>query len=63
MKKEVPGGAWGAQSVKQLPWAQAMISGSWDRVLHRVPCSGGSQLLPLPLHLPTSPCTVSLSNK
>ena len=51
MKKEAPGGAWGAQSVKQLPWAQAMISGSWDRVLRWALCSVGNLLLPLPLPL------------
>ena len=38
-----------AQSVKHLPLAQVMISGSWDQVLHWAPCSAGSLLLPLPL--------------
>ena len=27
-------GAWVAQSVKYLPSAQVMISGSWDQALH-----------------------------
>ena len=29
-KKIIAGGTWLAQSVKPLPWAQVMISGSWD---------------------------------
>ena len=45
--------AWVAQSVKHLPSAQVMISGSWDWVPHGVPYSAGSLLLPLPLPLPT----------
>ena len=57
-------GAWVAQWVKPLPSAQVMISGSWDRVPHRAPCSAGSLLPPLlslPASLPT--CDLSLSNK
>ena len=38
-------GAWVAQSVKQLPPAQIMIPGSWDRALRQAPCSVGSLLL------------------
>ena len=35
-------GAWVAQSIKHLPSAQVMISGSWDRALHWAPCSAES---------------------
>ena len=42
-------GTWVAQSLKRLPLAQVIIPGSWDRALHRVLCSAGSLLLPLPL--------------
>ena len=45
-------GAWVAQMVKPPPRAQVMISGSWDRVPHQIPCSVGSRLLPLPLPVP-----------
>ena len=45
------GGAWVAQSLKKLPLAQVMISGSWDQD----PCWA-----PLPLRLLT---TRALSNK
>ena len=41
--------AWVAQSVKCLPSAQVMISGSWDRAPCWAPCSARSLLLPLPL--------------
>ena len=46
--------AWVAQFVKCLPWAQVMISGSWERV----PAKQGaySSLCPFP-------CSCSLSNK
>ena len=44
--------AWVAQSVKHLPLAQLMISGSWDRAPHQALCSARSLLLPLPLSLP-----------
>ena len=37
------------QLVTRLPSDQVIISGSWDQVQHRVPCSSGSLLLPLPL--------------
>ena len=37
-------GAWVAQSVKHLPWAQVMIPGSWNRAPCRAP----------PLFLPSS---------
>ena len=39
-------------SVKCLPSAEVMISGSWDGALHRSLHSAGSLLLPLPLPLP-----------
>ena len=45
-------GAWVAQWVKRLPWAQVMILESRNRVLHWAPCSAGSRLLPLSLLLP-----------
>uniref|UniRef100_M3Z7Y0 Uncharacterized protein n=1 Tax=Mustela putorius furo TaxID=9669 RepID=M3Z7Y0_MUSPF len=45
-------GARVAQWVKPLPSAQVMISGSWDRVPHRVLCSAGSLLPSLSLCLP-----------
>ena len=44
---------WGArvaQSVKSLPLAQVMISGSWDGALLWAVCTMGSLLLLLPLH-------------
>ena len=41
-----------AQSVKHLPLAQVVISGSWNQVPHWALCSAGSLLLPLPLSLP-----------
>ena len=56
-------GDWVAQSVKHLPSAQVMISGSWDRA----PCGGGfphsagSLLLPHPLLLPLLVLSFSLS--
>ena len=37
----VSGGAWVAQSVKRLPSAQVVISGSWDRAAHGTSCSLG----------------------
>jgi len=47
-------GAWVARSVKHLPSAQVMISGSWDGARHQASCSAGSLLLSLPLPLPTA---------
>ena len=54
---------WVAQSVKHLPLAQVMITGSWDQApCHRAPCSVGSLLLPLPLPpLPLLVCSLTLS--
>ena len=46
-------GAWMAQSVKHLTWAQVMISVSWDQVPCQAPHWVGNLLLPLPLPLPT----------
>ena len=44
------GVAWVAQSVKCLPLAQVMTSGSWDRAPRGLPlCSAESLLLPLSL--------------
>ena len=40
--KTMPWGAWVAQSVKYLPLAQVMISGSWDRALSRLPTEQGA---------------------
>ena len=40
-------GAWVAQSVKRLPSAPVMISGSWDQAPYRAPCPAGGLLLPL----------------
>ena len=57
MKVGVPG--W-ARWVKHLPWAQLMISGSWDGAQHRAPCSAGSLLLPLPLPRPSLPLGLCL---
>jgi len=51
VEKSDPQGTWVAQSVKHLPSAQVMISGSQDRVPHQAPSSVGSLLLPLPLPL------------
>lgn len=46
----LPSGAPGeAQLVKRLPLAQVVVPGSWNRVLHRAPCSTGGLLLSLPL--------------
>ena len=46
-----------------LPWAQVIISGSWDWAHCQAPSSGGSLLLLLPLPLPTAhPLSLSLSN-
>ena len=53
---------WVAQSVKHLPSAQVMISGSWDGALGQAPCSVGSLLLPPPLP-PACELSLSLSNK
>ena len=47
-RKVVVPGAWGAQSVKHLPAAQAVISGTWDRAPNQALCSVGSLLLSLP---------------
>ena len=52
---------WVAQSVKHLPSAQVMISGSWDGALHQAPCSVGSLILLLPLQLPLFMLPFSLS--
>ena len=54
-----PWGIWVAQCVKPLPSIQVMISGSWDRALHRAVCSAGS-LLPLSLSLSASLSTCDL---
>uniref|UniRef100_A0A8C7AXW5 Sushi domain-containing protein n=1 Tax=Neovison vison TaxID=452646 RepID=A0A8C7AXW5_NEOVI len=56
-------GAWVAHWVRPLPSARVMISGSWDRVLHRALCSAGSLLpsLSLPASLPTCDFSLSLS--
>ena len=43
-------GTWGAQSVKHLPLAQVMISGSWDWAPREAPCPMGCLLLPLSAH-------------
>ena len=53
------GGTWLAQSVKCLPSAQLMISGSWDRVPHRTPCSMVTLLF---LSAFTFACTLPLSS-
>lgn len=37
-----------AQTLKRLPSAQVVQTGSWDRAPHRAPSSPGSLLLPLP---------------
>ena len=50
-----------AQSVKHLPLAQVIISGSWDPALLLTPCSARSLLLPFPL--PAAPPACALSNK
>ena len=50
-----------AQSVKRLPLAQVMISGSWDWILHQVPCISVSLCLSLPLLMHT--LSLSLLNK
>lgn len=47
-----PGGTWVAQMVGCLPWAQALVSGSWYGVLCWAPSSVGSLRLHLPLPLP-----------
>ncbi|XP_045664595.1 ubiquitin-conjugating enzyme E2 variant 3 isoform X4 [Ursus americanus] len=60
-KRVLVWGTWVAQSVKRLPSAQAMISGSWDQALHWAPCSGWSLLLPIPLPLPLLVRSRSLS--
>ena len=52
-------GPWVAQSVKHLPFAQVMISWSWDGALCWAPCSTGSLLLPLTVPLPLLVLTVS----
>ena len=51
IQKCIPRGSWVAQSVKRLPLAQVMISGSRDQAPHRAPCSVANLLLPLPLPL------------
>ena len=56
-------GTWVAQSVKYLPSAQVMISGSWDPAPHWAPCSVGSLLLPLSFLLLILFLFLSLSNK
>ena len=57
-KKHDQRGAWVAQSVRRLPSAQVVISGSWDGALHRALCSLGSLLLS---HLPACALSRSLS--
>ena len=59
-KKTYSWDAWVAQLVMQLPSAQVMIPGYWDRVPHRAPCSAGSLLLPLPLPAILSACACAL---
>lgn len=39
-------GAWVAQSVERLPWAQVMIPGSWDPALKGLPAQRGLLLSP-----------------
>ena len=53
-------GIWVTQSVKRLPWAQVMISGSCDQALYWAPCAveGVLHHLPLPAALPT--CALSV---
>ena len=53
-------GTWVAQWVKPLPFAQVMISGSWDRALHQALCSAGSLLPPLSLPASLPACDLSL---
>ena len=52
IKSTQSGGTWVVQSVKRLPLAQDMNSGSWDGAPHQAPCSVGSLLLTLPQFLP-----------
>ena len=46
------GGHLGDSVVEHLPWAQVMILGFWDRVLHQAPCwEPASPSVSLPLSL------------
>ena len=54
---------WVAQSVKWLPSAWVMISGSWNHAPHWALCSMGSLLLPLPLPATLLACALSVSIK
>ena len=56
-------GAWVAQLVERLLWAQVMIPDFQDRVPHRAPSSLGSLLLPLTFSSLMLSLTHSLSNK
>ena len=60
----LPWGAWVAQSVKHLPLAQVMISGSWDQSPHQAPCSvlSGESASPSPSASPPA-LSLSLTNK
>ena len=50
-------GTWVAQSVKRPPWAQVVISGSWNQSSpQRTPCSVESLLFPLSLPATTPAC-------
>lgn len=51
----------GGSAVKQLPLAQVIMPGSWDRAPRLAPCFAGNLLflLPLPLPLPST-CALSL---
>ena len=51
LKMKQVGGRLGGSVVERLPSAQGMLTGSWDQVPHRAPCSVESLLLPLTLSL------------
>ena len=53
-------GQLGGSVVERLPWAQGVIPGSWDRVLHQASCGGACFSLFLCLCISLS---VSLMNK
>jgi len=59
--KEKPSlGSLGGSVIQRLRLAQVMVPGSWDRALHRAPCSAGSLLLSL-FPTPALFLTVSVS--